>query len=63
MLTRVPAVLRRSFVLALYSFAAGVLLLPAIPAMAADWQKPTQEELTMTSQPEVPGADAVILFR
>jgi hypothetical protein len=29
---------------------------------ATKWQQPTQEELTMTSQPEVPGASAVILF-
>jgi Domain of Unknown Function with PDB structure (DUF3857)/Transglutaminase-like superfamily len=32
-------------------------------ALADSWQQPTQEELTMTSQPEVPGADAVYLYR
>lgn len=36
----------------------------ALPSLAlTDWQKPTAEELSMTSQPEVPGADAVYLFR
>jgi hypothetical protein len=30
---------------------------------ATKWQDPTPEELSMTSQPEVPGASAVILFR
>ncbi len=30
---------------------------------AADWTKPTAEELSMTSQPEVPGAAAVYLYR
>jgi hypothetical protein len=29
----------------------------------AQWTAPTKEELTMTSQPEVPGASAVYLFR
>ena len=38
-------------------------LLSALPVLAVDWQKPTQEELSMTSQPEVPGADAVYLYR
>jgi hypothetical protein len=42
-----------------------LLLLPllshSIPAFAANLQAPTPEELQMTSQPEVPGADAVIL--
>jgi hypothetical protein len=31
-------------------------------AQAATWQQPTEEELKMTAQPEVPGAPAVILF-
>lgn len=36
----------------------------SIPAMRADqWTAPTQEELTMTSQPEVPGAAAVYLYK
>jgi hypothetical protein len=30
---------------------------------AADWTKPTPEELSMTSQPQVPGAAAVYLYR
>ncbi|MBS1816016.1 MAG: DUF3857 domain-containing protein [Acidobacteria bacterium] len=35
-----------------------------IPAFAGDqWTTPTKEELTMTSQPEVPGAPAVYLYR
>jgi hypothetical protein len=34
------------------------------PASAApSWQQPTAEELSMTSQPETPGADAVYLNR
>ena len=42
----------------------GSCVISALPALAAnDWQKPTSEELSMTSQPEVPGADAVYLFR
>jgi hypothetical protein len=43
-------------------FCVSLLFLPASHA-ATKWQQPTQEELTMTSQPEVPGAQAVILFR
>src|ERR1700694_2523105 len=41
------------------------LLLPAtaIFARADKWTEPTKEELTMTSQPEVPGAAAVYLYR
>jgi hypothetical protein len=39
------------------------LLALSVAHAATKWQQPTQEELTMTSQPEVPGASAVILFR
>lgn len=41
------------------------LLCVAAPAFTAraQWTAPTQEELTMTAQPEVPGAPAVYLFR
>jgi Domain of Unknown Function with PDB structure (DUF3857)/Transglutaminase-like superfamily len=41
------------------------LLLPAAPALHADakWIQPTPEELSMTSQPEVPGATAIYLNR
>jgi hypothetical protein len=35
----------------------------SVSSYAADWQEPTKEELSMTSQPEVPGADAVYLYR
>ena len=41
------------------------LLLAAVPALHADskWTQPTPEELSMTAQPEVPGATAVYLYR
>jgi hypothetical protein len=40
------------------------LLGVAVPLVHADqWTAPTPEELSMTSQPEVPGAAAVYLFR
>src|SRR5579864_663240 len=40
------------------------LLSVAAPLVHADqWTAPTPEELSMTSQPEVPGAAAVYLFR
>ena len=41
------------------------LLLPLISifAHADKWTEPTQEELKMTSQPQVPGAPAVYLYR
>src|ERR1035438_1845704 len=40
------------------------LCLIAITSVArAQWTVPTEEELKMTSQPEVPGAAAVYLFR
>ena len=45
------------FVLLLVS----VLIAPLARA-AATWKQPTAEELSMTSQPEVPGAPAVILY-
>ncbi|WP_433983274.1 DUF3857 domain-containing protein [Tunturiibacter empetritectus] len=35
----------------------------AAPCARAQWTVPTPEELSMTSQPEVPGAAAVYLFR
>jgi hypothetical protein len=38
------------------------LVAPALKARA-QWTAPTQEELRMTSQPEVPGAPAIYLFR
>ena len=38
-------------------------LLPATTALADSFQKPTQEELSMTSLPGFPGASAVVLFR
>jgi hypothetical protein len=37
--------------------------LTCLPALADQWTAPTPEELHMTSQPEVPGAAAVYLFR
>jgi len=37
--------------------------LSAAPALAQQWMAPTPEELSMTSQPEVPGAPAVYLYR
>ena len=39
------------------------LALLAAPFTRAQWTVPTPEELSMTSQPEVPGAAAVYLFR
>ena len=39
------------------------LALLATPFTRAQWTVPTPEELSMTSQPEVPGAAAVYLFR
>jgi len=49
----------RSFCLSLFS----CLLLIASSFAHAQWTAPTPEELSMTSQPEVPGAAAVYLFR
>jgi hypothetical protein len=40
-----------------------VLIAMSSPAFAVTWQPPTPEELSMTAQPEVPGADAVVLYR
>ena len=42
-----------------------LLLLPCLPvaAHADQWTPPTPEELGMTSQPQVPGASAVYLYR
>lgn len=40
-----------------------VVLLPAATALADTFQKPTQQELSMTSLPGYPGAPAVVLFR
>ncbi|WP_260739008.1 DUF3857 domain-containing protein [Tunturiibacter lichenicola] len=50
---------RRSLCLSLFS----TLFLAASPIARAQWTVPTPEELSMTSQPEVPGAAAVYLFR
>jgi Domain of Unknown Function with PDB structure (DUF3857)/Transglutaminase-like superfamily len=50
---------RRSLCLSLLSS----LFLIATPFARAQWTVPTPEELSMTSQPEVPGAAAVYLFR
>ena len=41
----------------------GLTVLSAASARAQQWTAPTPEELSMTSQPEVPGAPAVYLFR
>jgi Domain of Unknown Function with PDB structure (DUF3857)/Transglutaminase-like superfamily len=50
---------RRSLCLCLFAS----LFLIAVPAARAQWTVPTPEELSMTSQPQVPGAAAVYLFR
>lgn len=50
---------RRALLLALLSFA----LTAGTTRSQAQWTPPTAEELSMTSQPEVPGAPAVYLFR
>ncbi len=39
------------------------LLLLSAPLTRAQWTQPTPEELSMTSQPQVPGAAAVYLYR
>ena len=49
----------RLFCLSLFS----ALALFAVPLTRAQWTVPSPEELSMTSQPEVPGAPAVYLFR
>ncbi len=49
----------RLFCFSLFS----ALALFATPLTHAQWTVPTAEELSMTSQPEVPGAPAVYLFR
>jgi hypothetical protein len=41
----------------------GTLLALVSPFARAQWTQPTPEELSMTSQPEVPGAAAVYLYR
>lgn len=45
------------------SFFACLLILSSPFARASQWTTPTPEELSMTSQPEVPGAAAVYLYR
>ena len=50
---------RRPFWLSLFP----ALLAFAPPLAHAQWTVPTPEELSMTSQPEVPGAPAVYLYR
>jgi len=48
----------------IYSLLLFSLISFAVPTLRADqWTAPTQEELSMTSQPQVPGAAAVYLFR
>jgi len=44
------------------SYAVFCTLLTSPAAHAGTWQTPTPEELKMTSQPEVPGAPAVVLY-
>ncbi|WP_188552282.1 DUF3857 domain-containing protein [Edaphobacter dinghuensis] len=44
-------------------FFAALLILSSPLARAEQWITPTPEELSMTSQPEVPGAAAVYLYR
>ena len=53
--------LRRALLLAILVPALNFIL--SQTALAADWQQPTPEELSMTSISEVPGADAVYLYR
>ena len=45
------------------AFFAALLILASPLARAEKWMTPTPEELSMTSQPEVPGAAAVYLYR
>jgi hypothetical protein len=45
------------------SVVSALVSLSATHALAQQWTPPTPEELSMTSQPEVPGAPAVYLFR
>jgi hypothetical protein len=47
----------------LFAVLSGLTVLSAASARAQQWTVPTPEELSMTSQPEVPGASAVYLFR
>src|ERR1700719_2450509 len=45
------------------SLLSALTVLSAVSTRAQQWTAPTPEELSMTSQPEVPGAAAVYLFR
>jgi hypothetical protein len=45
------------------SLLSALTVLSAISTHAQQWTVPTPEELSMTSQPEVPGASAVYLYR
>jgi hypothetical protein len=45
------------------SLLSALTLLSAVSTRAQQWIAPTPEELSMTSQPEVPGAPAVYLYR
>ncbi|HEX4575766.1 MAG TPA: DUF3857 domain-containing protein [Edaphobacter sp.] len=45
------------------SLLSALTVLSAAPTLAQQWTPPTPEELSMTSQPQVPGAPAVYLFR
>jgi hypothetical protein len=44
-------------------FVVMILFVLSVSAANAQWTEPTPEELSMTSQPQVPGAAAVYLFR
>jgi hypothetical protein len=46
-----------------FSLVAAIFSLAAPPFQAQQWIAPTPEELSMTAQPQVPGAAAVYLFR
>src|SRR5260370_35712455 len=48
------------FRLSLFS---ALTVLSSVSTRAQQWTVPTPEELSMTSQPEVPGAPAVYLYR
>lgn len=54
---------RSSLSCALNAILAATLLAFSSSVAQAQWTAPTPEELSMTSQPEVPGARAVYLFR
>ncbi|HEX4427450.1 MAG TPA: DUF3857 domain-containing protein [Terriglobales bacterium] len=53
----------RWILLVAFSILSTWFILPSSAFAAPSWQQPTPEELSMTSQAEAPGADAVYLFR